>query len=216
MHQLLDFLNHVLFVVGADHVTVAELAGFTTGAACVWLTVKGHIGNFPVGLANDAFFLVLFLSAGLYADSGLQVVYLVLGAVGWWQWVYGGAGRTRLRVDRASPAELAVVGGAVVAATVPLTMLLVAAHDVAPLWDALTTALSLAAQWLLNTKRIQNWHFWIAVDVVYVPLYVVKHLWLTGAVYGIFLGMSIAGLHAWRAAHRADRPAEPVMEVVPA
>ena len=103
MHQLLDFLNHVLFTFGADQVTVAELAGFVTGAACVWLTVKGHIANFPVGLANDAFFLVLFLSAGLYADSGLQIVYLVLGVVGWWQWVYGGAGRTRLRVAGPHP-----------------------------------------------------------------------------------------------------------------
>ena len=87
-------------------------------------------------------------------------------------------------------------------ATVPLTMLLVAAHDVAPFWDALTTALSLAAQWLLNTKKVQNWHFWIAADLIYVPLYLVKHLWLTGIVYGIFLAMSVAGLRAWRAAYR--------------
>jgi nicotinamide mononucleotide transporter len=216
MDQLLHFLNQVLFTFGADQVTVAELAGFVTGAACVWLTVKGHIANFPVGLANDAFFLILFLSAGLYADSGLQIVYLVLGAVGWWQWVYGGAGRTRLRVGRASATELSVIGGAVVVATVPLTVLLVAAHDVAPFWDALTTAVSLAAQWLLNTKKVQNWYFWIAADVIYVPLYVIKHLWLTGIVYGIFLAMSVVGLQAWQVAYRADQPIEPFQEAVAA
>ena len=146
-------LNHVLFVVGSDHVSVAELAGFVTGAWCVWLTVKADIWNFPVGLANDAFFLVLFLAAGLYADSGLQVVYLVLGAVGWWQWLHGGRNRTRpggracernrvdgargfrrrchVRLDRAArrgPRCRPVLG------------------------TALTTALSLAAQWLLNTR----------------------------------------------------------------
>jgi len=201
---IIDFLNQVLFTFGADHVTVAELAGFVTGAGCVYLAVKANILNFPVGLANDAFFLVLFLSAGLYADSALQIVYLVLGAIGWWQWVYGGAGRTRLEVGRASATELVILVGLVAAATVPLTIILTSAHDIAPFWDALTTSLSLAAQWLLNTKKVQNWHFWIAADVIYVPLYFVKDLWLTAIVYAIFLAMCVAGLRAWRAAYHAD------------
>jgi len=204
VNPIIDFLNHVLFTFGADHVTVAELAGFVTGAACVYLTVKANILNFPVGLANSAFFLVLFLSAGLYADSALQVVYLVLGVIGWWQWVYGGAGRTRLVVGRSSTRELVVMVGLVVAATVPLTIILTSAHDIAPFWDALTTALSLAAQWLLNTKKVQNWYFWIAADAIYVPLYFVKDLWLTAIVYAVFLAMCVAGLRAWRAAYRDD------------
>jgi len=198
--------NHVLFVVGADHVTVAELAGFLTGAACVWLTVKAHIANFPVGLANDVFFLLLFLAAGLYADSGLQIVYFALGAVGWWQWLHGGANRTRLDVTRASSRELLVLAALVIVTTWSLTILLEHVDDVAPFWDALTTALSLAAQWLLNTKRIQNWIFWIAADLVYVPLYGVKHLWLTAVVYAVFLVLCFRGLHAWRAGLPRDLP----------
>lgn len=204
MTPIIDFLNQVLFTFGSDHVTVAELAGFVTGAACVYLTVKANILNFPVGLANDAFFLVLFLSAGLYADSALQIVYLVLGAIGWWQWVYGGAGRTRLVVTRASSTELVILVGLVAAATVPLTIILTSAHDIAPFWDALTTSLSLAAQWLLNTKKVQNWYFWIAADVFYVPLYFVKDLWMTAIVYAVFLAMCVAGLRAWRTAYRVD------------
>ena len=55
MTPIIDFLNQVPFTVGSDHVTVAELAGFLTGAACVYLTVKANILNFAVGLANSAF-----------------------------------------------------------------------------------------------------------------------------------------------------------------
>jgi nicotinamide mononucleotide transporter len=198
--HLVSPLNHVLFIIGADHVTVAELAGFITGAACVWLTVKVDIANFPVGLANDAFFLFLFLAAGLYADSALQIVYLVLGVVGWWQWLHGGANHTRLEARHSSGGELLVLGTLIVTITWGLTLLLGAVHDIAPFWDALTTALSLAAQWLLNTKKIENWYFWIAADVVYVPLYGVKHLWLTGLVYLIFLAMCFRGLTEWRQA----------------
>jgi nicotinamide mononucleotide transporter len=198
--HLLAPLNVVLFNLGNDHVSVAELLGFVTGAACVWLTVLARISNFPVGIANSAFFLVLFLSARLYADSGLQVVYIVLGFLGWWQWLHGGADRSALVVARAGSRMLAGCALFVVAATWGLTVLLDAAHDVAPFWDALTTAVSLAAQFLLNCKRIENWMFWIAVDVIYIPLYVVKRLDLTAVVYVLFLTMCLAGLAAWRRA----------------
>ena len=53
--------------------------------------------------------MVLFLAAGLYADAGLQVVYLVLGVVGWWQWLRGGENRGRLEAGRATVTELGVL-----------------------------------------------------------------------------------------------------------
>jgi nicotinamide mononucleotide transporter len=202
--HLLAPLNVALFTLGHDHVSVAELLGFMTGAASVWLTVLARISNFPVGIANSAFFLVLFLSARLFADSGLQVVYIVLGFAGWWQWLHGGQQRSRLTVARSGWQLLATCGVFTVLATWGLTVLLRHVHDVAPFWDALTTAISLAAQFLLNCKRIENWAFWIAADVIYIPLYVVKRLDLTAIVYVLFLAMCFAGAAAWRRALRSD------------
>ena len=204
-------LNAVLFTMGNDRVSVAELLGFVTGAVGVWLTVAARVSNFPVGIANSAFFLVLFLSARLYADSGLQVVYIVLGFVGWWQWLHGGAERGRLVIARCGWGLLAGCAAFVVAGTWGLTLLLGWARDVAPLWDALTTALSLAAQFLLNAKRIENWAFWIIADVIYVPLYVVKRLDLTAMVYVLFLALCFAGVTTWRRALRT--PARDAMAV---
>jgi len=198
--HLLVPLNVVLFRLGNDQVTAAELLGFVTGAASVWLTVLARVSNFPVGIANSAFFLALFLSARLYADSALQVVYIVLGFTGWWQWLHGGRDGGRLTVARSGPWLLAGCAAFVLAATWGLTVLLGAAHDVAPFWDALTTAISLAAQFLLNAKRIETWAFWIAADLVYIPLYAVKRLELTALVYVLFLGLCGAGVSAWRRA----------------
>lgn len=210
--HLLAPLNRSLFTFGNDHVSSAELAGFLTGVACVWLTVKARISNFPVGLANDGFFLVLFLAARLYADSGLQVVYLILGFAGWWQWLHVGSRRRARPMGRSGPAELVVLAGLVALSTWVLSGVLTRAHDIAPFWDALTTALSLAAQWLLNTKKIETWLWWMAADVIYIPLYFVKHLWLTGIVYGLFLTMCVLGLAAWRSSYKAGSPG-PVLAV---
>jgi nicotinamide mononucleotide transporter len=201
--HLLAPLNAVLFRLGNDQVTTAELLGFVTGAASVWLTVRARISNFPVGIANSVFFLLLFGSARLYADSGLQVVYIALGFSGWWQWLNGGQERSGLEVARSGAWLLAGCAAFVLAATWGLTLLLREAHDIAPFWDALTTAISLAAQFLLNAKRIENWAFWIAADLIYVPLYMVKRLDLTALVYVLFLGLCAAGVSGWRKALRA-------------
>jgi nicotinamide mononucleotide transporter len=202
--QLIAPLNHVLFTFGNDAVSYAEVLGFVTGAAGVWLTVRNRISNFPIGIANSAFFLVLFLAARLYADSGLQIIYIALGLIGWWQWIYGGAGHSRRRIERAAPRTLVACLLFVAAATCGLTVLLRAVNDVAPFWDALTTALSLVAQFLLNVKKIETWFFWMAADVVYIPLYAVKHLDLTAIVYVLFLVMCLRGLVEWQRARGVE------------
>lgn len=209
VHALVDPLNVVLFHFGQDAVTWAELLGFATGALGVWLTVRVHIWNFPVGIANNVFFLVLFWTARLYADAGLQIVYLVLGGLGWWEWLHGGERRTKRLMGHATVRHIATLVLLVVPATWALTVLLTHAHDIAPFWDALTTALSLAAQWLLNLKKVENWYFWLCADLVYVPLYFVKVLYLTGIVYVLFVGLCLLGLRAWRtelaARHAVDQ-----------
>jgi nicotinamide mononucleotide transporter len=198
-------LNHVLFVIGADHVTWAELLAFVTGGACVWLTVRAHVLNFPVGIVNSALFLVLFAYAALWSDMALQILFIALGVLGWWQWAH--PDRTRVVAVRWAPWRTMLSCLAfVVVATPVLTYVLRNADDAAPFWDALTTALSLAAQWLLNTKRVQTWWFWIAADVIYVPLYASKNLVLTAIIYALFLAMCVAGLRAWRAEAAAVRP----------
>jgi nicotinamide mononucleotide transporter len=212
--SLLSPLAHVLFTFGGDHVSVSELLGFVTGAWCVWLTVRARILNFPVGIANDAFFLVLFLTARLYADSGLQVVYIVLGAIGWWQWLHGGRDRTARQIGRTTAATWCWLVAAVIVSTAGLTVLLTATPDAAPFWDALTTALSLAAQWLLNLKKLENWFVWAAADVIYVPFYLAQRLDLTAVVYAVFLCMCAVGYLSWARAplprfDQAGRPEVP-------
>ncbi|MEU6818905.1 nicotinamide riboside transporter PnuC [Streptomyces sp. NPDC046860] len=203
---LTEPLNHQLFHLGQDAVTWSELLGFATGAVCVWLCVRANVWNFPVGIANNLFFLVLFWSARLYADAALQIVYLLLAACGWYVWLRGGDRRSRRPVGHASRATLCVLAALLVPATWGLTVLLTRAGDSAPFWDALTTALSLAAQWLLNAKLIENWYFWIAADLVYIPLYFARGLDLTGIVYVLFLAMCLVGWRSWRRESRAAGP----------
>ncbi|MBN3929869.1 nicotinamide mononucleotide transporter [Streptomyces verrucosisporus] len=124
--------------------------------------------------------------AGLYADAGLQVVYIALALYGWWSWAVGV--RTWW-----------VLACATAGATAGLTVLLDRATDsTVPFWDALTTALSLAATYGQCRKKVESWYLWIATDVVYVPLYAHKGLYLTSLLYLGFMALCVAGLLGWR------------------
>lgn len=94
MNAVLGWLASPAFTSFGAPTSWAELLGFTAGAWWVWLVARQHILNWPVGIANNLLWILLFANAGHYADSGLQVVFIVLALWGWWQWLHeGGACR---------------------------------------------------------------------------------------------------------------------------
>lgn len=195
-----------------------EAVGVVTGALCVWLVVRENVWNFPLGMANVAAFYVVFFEARLYADAGLQVVYFVLNATGWYLWLRGGERHTALRVSRVGAGEGRIVAAAGVALTLALWMTLRHVGGSASFFDALTTGISLCAQWMLNRKHVESWYAWIVADIIYVPLYIYKELYLTAALYAVFLVMAVMGLLRWRETWRAQgEPApRPASGAVPA
>ena len=74
-----------------------ELLGFISGAICVWLQVKEKVWNWPAGIANNIFYVVVFWHSGLYADSLLQWFYISISIYGWWNWLHGGTAQSRLK-----------------------------------------------------------------------------------------------------------------------
>ncbi len=198
---------------------LTEVLGFVSGAWCVWLVVKENIWNWPIGIANNIFFIFLFVDARLYGDMVLQVIYIGLGGLGWYWWLHGGSARGRLEVSRVGRRELALVGLLLVGATLGLMLGLQAINGAVPFLDALTTTLSLAAQYLLTRKLIENWYLWIAADIIYVGLYAYKGLYLTSLLYALFLVMCLVGLATWRKAVRprlSVRPMPPTLPLTPA
>jgi nicotinamide mononucleotide transporter len=188
-------------------IPLTEALGFVTGAACVYLVVQQSIWNFPLGIANNIFFLILFGQARLFADAGLQIVYIVLGVHGWYQWLHGGAHRTPLKITRASWRLWAVLLSLIPVATWGLVLVLRRVNGAAPVPDAFTTVLSLGAQYLLNRKLLENWVLWIVADVIYIYLYITRGLHLTAVLYFVFLCLCIAGLVRWRQTLRSEEAA---------
>ncbi|WP_022877266.1 nicotinamide riboside transporter PnuC [Microbacterium sp. B19] len=179
-----------------------QILGFATGAACVLLAARRNVWTYPIGIANNVVFLVVFVPAGLYASAGLQLVYLALGVHGWIRWTRG-VEHDRDYVARTPRRAVPWLIAAGVVGMAVLTWLLATFTDSqVALADAGTTAASLVAQYMLNRKWIENWAVWIAVDIAFVALSIATGLWIIAALYALFVVLCIGG---WRGWHRVLR-----------
>lgn len=196
-------ISFLLVVASARHwipYGLTETLGFVTGAACVYLVIRQDVWNFPVGIANNIFFLVLFGQARLFGDASLQIVYVALGLQGWYLWLYGGHNRSRLEITHVSIRTVAILSTTLLVSSTALAFILWRVRGSIPVLDSLTTVLSLIAQYMLNKKYFENWYVWIAADLIYIYLYLVRELQLTALLYFAFLLLCILGLRSWRQA----------------
>ncbi len=176
-----------------------EPVAVATGVISVYLSVKQKIASWPIALVNVALYFVVFREAKLYADMGLQVIYFVLSLYGWYEWLYGGENRTELKVSRAdSKMALRLTAIAVIGVAVLGTLFARYTDAALPYVDSATATTSLVAQWMMTRKVLENWAVWIAVDVVYVGMFIFKHLYLTSGLYAGFLVLAVMGHVQWR------------------
>jgi len=186
-----------------------EIFGVLFGIVSVWLTVRENIWCWPTGIVNVSLYIVVFHEAKLYADMGLQVVYVVLNFYGWYEWLHGGRDRGARQLARAPTAALLALGIAGVAFGAALGMGLRRGTDAdLPFWDAGTTSFSLVAQLMMTKKWLENWLFWIAVDVIYIGMYVYKRLYPTAGLYAVFLVLATLGWIEWKKALGAEQRGE--------
>ena len=176
-----------------------EYAAAAFGVASVYLSARQNVWNWPLGIINVALYTIVFYDAKLYADMGLQVVYIVLAAYGWWHWLHGGANRGQLPVSRVSAREAVLLAVAFVLGAAVLSTLLGRATDASlPLADSALTTASLVAQYMMTRKYVECWPVWIVTDVGYVVMFIYKQLWPTAALYLVFCVFAAVGWHQWR------------------
>jgi nicotinamide mononucleotide transporter len=178
---------------------VVELAAVALTLVAVYLTTRQVIWCWPVAIVSVVLYGVVFFDARLYADMGLQVLYLALAVYGWWAWLHGGEDHSELRVSRASRSlGLAVLAIGAVSGAV-LGFLLQRWTDASlPFMDSALSAYSVLGQWMQTRKLLQAWLLWIAVDVFYVGMFVYKQLYLTAGLYAVFLYLAVLGYRNWK------------------
>ena len=175
-----------------------EVIAAAFGVISVYLSTRQNIWSWPTAIVNVALYTVVFYQGRLYGQMGLQPIYLALSVYGWYQWLHGGEQHTELRVSRASPRLLGALAALNLVLWLALAAVLRQTDAALPWLDALLTTTSLVAQWMMTRKILENWLIWIAVDVVYVPMFVSQGLYATAVLYAAFLVLAVMGYVEWR------------------
>jgi nicotinamide mononucleotide transporter len=174
------------------------------GIANIVLIVRRSIWNFPVALVMVSIFGVRLAQERLYSDAGLQVFFFAMNIYGWWAWTRNKGETGTLVVERLSTAARWswVAGTALITALWGTAMANLTNADY-PYWDGAIAMISVAAQILMTRRYLENWHGWILVNILSVPLYFIKGLYPPAGLYVVNLVIAIAGLIEWQKVRKA-------------
>ena len=197
--SLNDFFSASLSLPIAGLVTTPlELISFLLALMTVLLNIRQNHWAWLFSIVSSILYAFVFVDARLYGDAGLQGIFVLVSVWGWYQWLRGGVAHAPLQIARLSRSGWLVMALAWSVGFIVLSMFLRRFTDTdVPHIDGFLTAGSLVGQLLLSRKKIENWLVWIAVDILYVGLYIYKQLSLTAVLYGLFVVMAVAGWRAW-------------------
>ena len=180
--------------------TILEFVATISGIACVYLQTKEKIIAWPLGIVSVAISAYLFFQSNLLSDFALHIIFIGLNIFGWYSWSQKDDNLEDMtpilhfrKSDYFLYALLTIVG----TFSIGYLMKTYAGADL-PYFDAFTTAGSLVAQFLLAKKYLQNWIFWIIVDVVAVNIYLYKGLYMIAFLFFVYLIICVKGYIDWK------------------
>lgn len=176
-----------------------EIIGVVVSFLGIWLTAKRRVLCWPVSLLACALYFQLFLEVRLYADMVLQALFGVAILYGWTVWARGKQDEGEVVVEPLS--RLQACAGLAAGAVGAVAIGWFTSHHTdasLPWMDAALSSFSLVAQYWTARRHAPSWLLWIAVDVFYVGMFVVKELWLTAGLYAAMIALAIIGYRNWR------------------
>ncbi|MEL7186869.1 MAG: nicotinamide riboside transporter PnuC [Pseudomonadota bacterium] len=186
--------------------SLAEIVAVFAAIAYLVLAIRQNIWCWLFAAVSTAIYIWLFIVAKLYMESVLNGFYLVMAGYGWYSWSTGREG------DHEKPVVVWALGKHVAAITSisvlsVVTGWLLSHTDAAfPYIDSATTWFAIWATYLIARKVLENWWYWLVIDIVSVFIYWSRDLQLTSLLFCVYVAMIPFGLIAWTRSYR-DKPA---------
>lgn len=176
-----------------------EISANLFNLVSVFLANRNSVHTWWIGIIGTALFAVLFYEVNLYADVTLQIFFISTSFYGWWKWLNGGINHDELNIEKVARNSLLLYILIALLVLVSYGSLLYYLTDASyPYIDSVILVFSVLAQLLLMSRKLETWYFWIIVDLVAVPLFASKGLYLTSAIYFGFLINAFFGLKNWK------------------
>lgn len=194
---LISFLNSL---------NILESIAVLLSIAYVILVSKENIIAWPCAFFSVSIYIYLCLKAQLYAETFLQVFYLIMAIVGWYQWRLKKSGNNSLKKIIQLPVKQHLTNILISSFATLITGYFLSKYTQAamPYVDAFTSVFSLYATWMVAQKVLENWLYWIVIDLVSFFLYTSRELYLSGLLYIVFTLLAVFGYISWKKSFKAQ------------
>ena len=171
----------------------------STALAYVVLAAKENIWCWPAALISTTIYTVIFFDVYLWMESILQVYYLIMAVYGWLNWRKNNDKNTQVQIHCWSSQRHGQV----------ITVLLLFSLSIGwlmdnytptsfPYIDSATTVFAVFATYLVTEKVLENWLYWVVIDLVSIYLYLEKDLQPTAMLFAVYVVIALTGYFSWR------------------
>jgi nicotinamide mononucleotide transporter len=184
-----------------------ELTAVVLAVAYLVLAIRQNIWCWFCAAISTAIYVYLFANVRLYMESLLNVFYFGMAIYGWYVW-RGGKADEELPVS-VWPLQVHVFAVALILLfSTSSGFLLAKFTDAAyPYIDSATTFAAIWATFLVARKVLENWWYWLLIDVVSVFIYWSRELEATAVLFFVYVVLIPIGLVAWTRSYRQQQPA---------
>lgn len=188
-------IDIILGIVGQSPL---EWTGVAGTLLFLHLLGKRQPMGWPAGIVACICYAEVFRRAELYADMGLQIVFILQLAYGWMLWLRSPGGTESLVVSRTSRREATWLISLWLIATPLLGAALfrITGQGVS-FADAGLAIASMLAQWMQAKRRLENWGVWILINLGFIVVYWMKDLRLTAVLALVLIVLALRGHRLW-------------------
>ncbi|RZA01068.1 MAG: nicotinamide riboside transporter PnuC [Sphingobacteriaceae bacterium] len=193
-----------LFIQQLQQTTLLEWLAVSLAVAEVLLARVNNVWLYPTGIAGTLIGIYVLLTAGLYAESLLNVYYVVMSVYGWIFWLTR-RGNSPVKITWTTKKEWVIVSLIVFVGWLALYLVLKHFTDsTVPVWDSFVSSTAWAGMWLLARRKIENWVLLNISNLFAIPLLFHKDLPLFGLLTTFLFVIAIWGYFEWRAIYRKE------------
>lgn len=184
-----------------------ELVAVILAVAYLLLAIRQNIWCWFCAAISTALYVYLFAKANLYMESLLNGFYFAMAIYGWYMW-RGGKSENELPVS-VWPLQIHFYAIAtIICLAAGSGFLLANFTDAAyPFIDSATTFAAIWATFLVARKVLENWWYWLVIDLVSIFIYWSRGLEATAVLFVVYVVLIPIGLVAWTRSYRQDHPA---------
>lgn len=190
-----------------------EWMGVVCGIAYVILIAKKKLAGWIFAIIGSSIYIYLCFIGNYYLETILQVFYLIMGFWGLFSWMKLKNGKEKLlnvNEELNFIQKWPILYHVINLAGSTLLMFILGyyfqnyTNQARPYLDAFTTVFSLAATFMVTQRVLENWIYWIVIDLFSIELYAYRGYALTAVLMGLYTILAIYGYLEWRKQYKAS------------